>query len=63
MFELGSRIDELEEDSVSIEDLIKSQKQLIEFYRQKDVQIRMTYYLLVWLFQLQQVLKGLLKQE
>ena len=35
MFELGSRIDELEEDSVSIEDLIKSQKQLIEFYRQK----------------------------
>ena len=27
MFELGSRIDELEEDSVSIEDLIKSQKQ------------------------------------
>lgn len=25
MFELGSRIDELEEDSVSIEDLIKSQ--------------------------------------
>lgn len=32
---LGSRIDELEEDSVSIEDQIKAQEELIETYRNK----------------------------
>lgn len=35
MYELGSRIAEIEEDSVSIEDQIKSQKELIEFYKRK----------------------------